>query len=121
VNAAASSLGTFDLSTLPQGSWGHFSFNYSAPSTAPVLFSLTDLATSNVGNDFAMDDLSLSVVPEPGSVGLIGVGATALMIVRRRSRLRLGIATRCAASDMLSINRHPPPARDDTEPSKLAY
>jgi hypothetical protein len=79
INAQDTSLGTFNLSTLPVGTWGQFSFNYTAESSGPVTFSITDLATSNDGNDFALDDLSLSVVPEPSSFALVGVGTAMLL------------------------------------------
>ena len=84
-NAGAASLGTFDLSSLSEATWGKFSFNYTAASTGPVVFSITDLAASSDGNDFALDDLSLVPVPEPGSIALFALGAV-LMIARRRKQ-----------------------------------
>jgi hypothetical protein len=65
INAGSDSLGVFDLSVLPLGTWGQFSFNYTAASNGPVVFSITDLAISDIGNDFVLDDLSLVEVGAP--------------------------------------------------------
>ena len=59
VKVGSTSLGVFDLAALPVGTWGQFAFNYAATSSGPVVFSITDLATSDFGNDFVLDDLSL--------------------------------------------------------------
>lgn len=84
INAENSSLGTFDLTSLGVGTWGPFSFNYTAGSSGPVVFSITDLAASNWGNDFVIDDLNLTVVPEPSFFALLGLGAAVLVRSRRR-------------------------------------
>ena len=86
--AGGNSLGVFDLSTLPAGTWGQFSFSYTAASTGPVLFSIMDLALSNDGNDFALDDLTFAPVPEPGSLGLLGLGAVVAVIKASRAKRR---------------------------------
>jgi len=82
VNADTNSLGVFDLSVLPVGAWGQFSFNYTAASSGAVVFSITDLANSDIGNDFVLDDLSMVPIPEPGP-GLFTLGALVLLKLSR--------------------------------------
>jgi hypothetical protein len=86
INASGTSLGTLDLASLQQGQWGQFSFGYTAGTSGTVVFSITDLSSTTFGNDFALDDLTLTLVPEPGSMTLLGLGCAALMLVQRRGR-----------------------------------
>jgi hypothetical protein len=85
LNAGATSLGLFNLATLPLGTWGSFSFLFTPGADGAVVFSITDLALSSYGNDFVLDDLSLVAVPEPVSIAMLGAGA-ALFLNRSRRR-----------------------------------
>jgi hypothetical protein len=97
IAADNTSLGVFDVSVLPIGAWGEFSFDYTASSSGPVVFSITDLATSNTGNDLVLDDLSVVPVPEPGP-SLFVVGAIVFL-----ARGRAGVISFAAGT----YNRQP--------------
>jgi len=63
--------------------WEQFSFTWIATVSGPVTLALYDLTTASGGNDFAVDDLDLSAVPEPASAALLGFAATLLFAIRR--------------------------------------
>ena len=49
-------------------------------------FTLLTSASSNVGMDFLIDDIQLSVIPEPSTFVLLGAGGLLLMGLMRRTR-----------------------------------
>ena len=68
--------------TLPSqtGQWVHFTAPWNSGSATLASIEIVDLNTVAFGNDFVLDDISLT--PEPASAGLLALGALAL--IRRR-------------------------------------
>jgi len=64
--------------------WQQFSFNWTATGTGTAEVALHELSAVAKGDDFAIDDLALSSVPEPSTVLLMGLGM-AILGVRRRA------------------------------------
>ena len=58
-----------------------YSWTASAPDTT-ALITLVNTETSAKGNDFALDDIEFSLVPEPTSLSLLALGGLACL--RRR-------------------------------------
>ena len=79
-------LGTGEPSS--SGTWQPFSVTWNSSSSTSAALLITDLSTVATGNDFALDDISFTAVPEPSSLALIGIGAISLFTFawRRRSR-----------------------------------
>jgi hypothetical protein len=69
---------------LPQGTWTYASVSAPTPAGANSVevFALDINADANA--DFYFDDLSLTVVPEPTTLALLGLGAAAMLAARRR-------------------------------------
>jgi hypothetical protein len=70
------------------GNWTQFTATFVA--TANQNGGLIDLSTVSSGNDFAVDDISVTAVPEPttiiaGALLLLPFGASTLRILRRRT------------------------------------
>lgn len=61
--------------------WHQFTATFVA-GNAPV--AVLDLNTAANGNDFALDDISLTAVPEPTSLVLTGLGGLGVLLLRRR-------------------------------------
>lgn len=58
------SLGTLQLTdTVPD--WQQFKAGFTASTNGPAQLAIRDLVTIQVGNDFALDDISLTIIPEP--------------------------------------------------------
>jgi hypothetical protein len=77
----------------PSGSWQQFSDNFSSGPNTSVALSLVDANPSaSLGNDFVVDDLSLtpSAVPEPASLSLMAAASLPLFVRRRRASRRNG-------------------------------
>lgn len=74
--------------TVPQigANWQQFSFTWSAVGTTNATISLFSLNTAAAGNDFVLDDLSFSPVPEPSTLWAMGLGAVGLGLSRRRHK-----------------------------------
>jgi hypothetical protein len=82
------SLGTFTVSDVA-GVWHEFTATYT-PSVSGQLPAALDLAVNSFANDFAIDNISLTAVPEPttmvaGALLLLPFGASTLRILRRRT------------------------------------
>lgn len=91
-NAGSSITGhlTFDA---VQGSWNEFSYNFVAQQTSStyylnflsaVVANLSSPAAGTVA--FGLDSVSVTAVPEPATMGLLSIGAIAL--IRRKQRNR---------------------------------
>lgn len=81
VGSAVSALGYFaDGNATHQ--WQQFSFAWNSGLATTADLSLVNLQTSGGGNDFAIDTISLTIVPSPSSLVLLGIGGG--LISRRR-------------------------------------
>jgi hypothetical protein len=64
------------------------------------LFDQVVITASSFGGSFTLDDLTINVpqqsdpVPEPGTLSLVGLGAAAALVRRRRTRLRSPLGLR---------------------------
>jgi hypothetical protein len=63
--------------------WQQFSFTWNSGANTTADLGLYNLTTYGDGNDFGIDTISLTTVPEPGTLGLASVGAFTLMRRRR--------------------------------------
>ncbi len=77
---------TFDSSGISLGDWTLFETTFTPASDGVMELSLRNLNIVSFGNDFAIDDLSVTAVPEPSSSLLLGFGAFALLFRRDRRR-----------------------------------
>ena len=79
------SIGTLGLSTTVPD-WQEFSEEFTADTSGPVVLSIYDPLTMHDGNDFALDDLSLTVtgVPEPSTLVVLLAGIVSLILPLRR-------------------------------------
>lgn len=67
------------------GIWSSVGGSFTAPATSLYL-RLTNTQGSANGNDFGVDDISISDVPEPSSFALFGIGAAAIAFRLRRRK-----------------------------------
>jgi hypothetical protein len=56
---------------------------------APLTEGLLDGLSATLAVDTVHNDLVLNVVPEPGTLALLAIGALGLMTLARRRRIRL--------------------------------
>lgn len=96
-SANGSSLGTLTLTNYPNDLWESFSTVWNSGASSSVTLRIFDLQTNNSvpGNDFALDDISLSPVPESDTwaMFLTGLGMIGLVAASGSSRFnadRLG-------------------------------
>ncbi len=76
-------LGTLELTqTVPD--WRRFSATFTAVTSGPGEFVIRDLSTVRVGNDFALDDISLVIIPEPTTAFLLFLLGTSVLLGWRR-------------------------------------
>ena len=62
--------------------WKHILFGFTA-TTSMTTFAF--LNATGVGNNFTgLDNVDLEAIPEPGTLGLLGLGLTSLIFLRRR-------------------------------------
>jgi hypothetical protein len=79
---------TANYTPIPGLSYSQFSTNTVVPvgaDTARVVYAIQSFSTSPLGNGTVyVDDMSLTIVPEPASMTLLGLGGLALVTMRRR-------------------------------------
>lgn len=75
--------GDFTLSA-PVGTWQQFSTVWTADASGWANISLINRNTYFDGNDFAIDDITLTPVPEPGTMLLLGVGMLGIAVYGKR-------------------------------------
>ncbi len=65
------------------GVWEHTTFGFNTGSATAVTIQIWDVSGISDGNDYAIDDITLSVVPAPAGALIFAMGA---MVGRRRAR-----------------------------------
>lgn len=91
---ATESLGTATTDLALAGTWEGLSRPWNSGANTSVVLSLINRNTARAGNDFAIDDIYLGTtstvtpIPEPETVALMGAGLAALGAVARRRRGR---------------------------------
>ena len=65
--------------------WVQFTADWNSQGASLAQLSLTDLNTSAIGNDFAIDDLSFASMPEPAGLIAVVASLAGLLVRRRRS------------------------------------
>ncbi len=74
--------GTLALSA-QNGQWSNFGFDFNSGASTSSVFAIRDSNTVFVGNDFALDDLSVALLPEPQAASLIIPFGLMLMMRRK--------------------------------------
>lgn len=72
------------LVSAANGQWGEFQYAFTTGAKTNLSFSLISNSGARVGNDFVLDDLNLSTIPEPGSLALLGLALAGLVITMRK-------------------------------------
>lgn len=65
-------------------SWDNFSTSWQSDLDTMAIIRIIDIETEGYTNDFAIDDISLSVIPAPGAIILGSIGAGLVGWLRRR-------------------------------------
>jgi len=72
------------------GQWAQYQGSFNSGALTFATLGITDLNTVSIGNDFAIDDISLSgpsaPIPEPACIAILGCGSLALLGRIRRYR-----------------------------------
>ena len=79
------SLGIVDGS---YNAWQNFSASWVGSQSGASILTIRDLRSNFLGNDFALDDLSVEAIPEPATASLFGLSAFGAMWMRRRRRFK---------------------------------
>lgn len=66
--------------------WTQYSFNWNSGTSTSAYITLSDAQTNDFGNDFGIDDIMVSQVPEPGTLMLFGSALLALGGLRLRRK-----------------------------------
>jgi PEP-CTERM motif len=72
------------VGTFGSNGWQQFSFSWNSGANTSASLILHDFNTSTAGNDFGLDNIDVSSVPEPSSLAFLGVGSLAALSRRRR-------------------------------------
>lgn len=72
----------FSLLNAPAQSFGHYTYSFAASSSTTTL----KFTHGNLPSFFLLDDVSVNAVPEPGTLGLLGLGIAGLGFAKRRRR-----------------------------------
>ncbi len=72
--------------------WQGFTIGFTPTTTAPAVLSLHDLFAVGLGDDFGLDDLTLTAVPAPSVTFLVAL--TLIMAAIRRRIVMRPVATR---------------------------
>jgi hypothetical protein len=75
------------------GIWQKFGVAWNSGASSSGVIRIVDVETDGLGNDFALDDISLTVVPEP-SVTLLSLLAVASLVVLFAARRTLAARRR---------------------------
>ena len=81
----ATSIGTYTIAA-GAGVWDGASFTFNNGTATSAVLSFVDLNTAGGGNDFGIDDITLTAVPEPATWGLMIAGFAGVGIAARRRR-----------------------------------
>ncbi|MGA2443502.1 MAG: PEP-CTERM sorting domain-containing protein [Tepidisphaeraceae bacterium] len=73
------------VGTWGSNGWQQFTFSWNSASNASASLILHDFTTTASGNDFGIDNISVSAVPEPASASLFLLGATGFLTRRHRA------------------------------------
>jgi hypothetical protein len=71
--------------------WQQFTFSWNSGSNTTAAVILNDLQSTSTGNDFGVDDISVSpATPEPATVALLGIGVFGLLVKTAAKRRHCG-------------------------------
>jgi len=71
---------------LPTGNWQRFTYSWNSGSSTSAVLQIIDSNTNTLGNDFALDDIAFTPVPEPSALLLAGLATTAWAASRHLRR-----------------------------------
>jgi hypothetical protein len=91
----STAIGSTFTAQLSPAIWQNFTETFNSGSATSITFDLVDLNLKGLGNDFAIDDLSLvtaASIPEPQSVLLASLGLSGVFALIRSRRREKGTA-----------------------------
>jgi hypothetical protein len=72
---------------LTQNGWEDFNFNFTtSASDTSVTLCFTETSIDTYHQDLLLDNVSVTVVPEPATIGMLGLGALITFLIRRHTR-----------------------------------
>jgi len=92
------------------GVWQQFATQWNSGANTSANIQIFDSNLAYNGNDFALDDISLTPAPEPSTLALLGVGAIGLVgygLRRRRQRRLSAAAVEATAEESPAILSFP--------------